>query len=426
MLVSDLVGSIALLVVCLGVSFCFSAVETAITSAGKAKLFALEQSHPEKAWVFRWVAENTQRALTVTLVGNNLANIASSSVATMVATLLYDGAQAILISIFTMTTFIVIFCEILPKNIAIVHSGRVLILFVPILRFLNTILAPVIAVTQSVVGVIGKVFGIDLDSYNSFVTREDVESIVRASGISGALEEGERKMIHSVITFEETRVSEVMVPRVDVKMLRLDTKVSEAIQMIQKTGHSRLPVYEKDVDSIVGMLYSKDLLKPLLAGKNNDPIENLLRTPIFVPETMRTVEVMELMRENQVHIAIVVDEYGGTGGLVTLEDLLEEIVGDIQDEFDDEKENIEEIAPGHYLVRAQINLEDLSDLVAYPFEVEEVDTLGGMVLYLCGNFPSEGQQVIYKDDWIITVVKVEHHRILEVELKHIEEDTLDE
>ena len=425
-MVSDLVGSIALLVVCLGVSFCFSAVETAITSAGKAKLFALEQSHPEKAWVFRWVAENTQRALTVTLVGNNLANIASSSVATMVASLLYDGAKAILISIFLMTSFIVIFCEILPKNIAIVHSGKVLILFVPILRFLNTILAPVMAVTQSVVGVIGKVFGIDLDSYNSFVTREDVESIVRASGISGALEEGERKMIHSVITFEETRVSEVMVPRVDVKMLSLDTKVSDAIQMIQKTGHSRLPVYEKDVDSIVGMLYSKDLLKPLLAGKNNDPIENLLRAPIFVPETMRTVEVMELMRENQVHIAVVVDEYGGTGGLVTLEDLLEEIVGDIQDEFDDEKENIEEIGPGHYLVRAQINLEDLSDLVAYPFEVEEVDTLAGMVLYLCGNFPSEGQKVVYKDDWIITVVKVEHHRILEVELEHIEEDALDE
>ena len=413
----DLVGSSSLLFVCLVLSFCFSATETAITAAGKAKFFALEQAYPKKSGLFRWVEENIQRALTVTLVGNNLVNIAASAIATDIATTLY-GREGLWVAVAGMTAAIVIFCEILPKNIAIVHCDKVLLVVLPLLRILNSLFAPVIILTQAIVRFIGKLFGLNLDNYSSFVTREDVESIVWASGKSGALEEGERKMIHSIISFEETRVAEVMIPRIDMAALPIETRVCDAITVFVKTGHSRVPVFERDMDAIIGMLYSKDLLDPLSKGLFEEPIATLLRKPVFIPETMKTVEVLDLMRKTQVHIAIVVDEYGGTGGLVTLEDLLEEIVGDIQDEFDDEKIPIEECENGCYLVKGQVNLEDLSEIVGDRFDFEEVETVAGMVLSLCGNFPETGQIVEY-GLWKITVIKVEHHRILEVRLEKI-------
>lgn len=413
----DLVGSSSLLFVCLVLSFCFSATETAITAAGKAKLFALEQAYPKKSGLFRWVEENTQRALTVTLVGNNLVNIAASAVATDIATTLY-GREGLWVAVAGMTVCIVIFCEILPKNIAIVHCERVLITALPLLRMLNSLFAPVIILTQAIVRFVGKLLGLNLDSYSSFVTREDVESIVWASGKSGALEEGERKMIHSIISFEETRVAEVMIPRIDMAALPIETRVCDAITVFLKTGHSRVPVFERDMDAITGMLYSKDLLEPLSKGLYDEPIRSLQRKPLFIPETMKTVEVLDLMRKAQVHIAIVVDEYGGTGGLVTLEDLLEEIVGDIQDEFDDEKIPIQECENGSYLVKGQVNLEDLSEIVGDRFDFDEVETVAGMVLSLCGNFPEMGQIVEY-GLWKITVINVEHHRVLEVRLEKI-------
>lgn len=417
----DLAGSSSLLFVCLFLSFCFSATETAITAAGKAKLYALEQAYPKKSGLFRWVEENTQRALTVTLVGNNLVNIAASAVATDIATSLY-GREGLLLAVAGMTACIVIFCEILPKNIAIVHCERALLLSLPLLHVLNTVFAPIIILTQAIVRFVGKALGLKLDSYSSFVTREDVESIVWASGKSGALEEEERKMIHSIISFDETRVAEVMIPRTDMAAIPIETHVCDAIAVFLKTGHSRVPVFERDLDAITGILYSKDLLEPLSKGLGDGPIEPLLRKPVFIPETMKTVEVLDLMRKTQVHIAIVVDEYGGTGGLVTLEDLLEEIVGDIQDEFDDEKIPVEKSEDGSYLVQGQVNLEDLSEIVGDQFDFEEVETVAGMVLSLCGNFPEAGRIVEY-GLWRITVTSVEQHRVLEVRLEKITDNS---
>ncbi len=418
---SDLVGSIGLLLFFLVLSFFFSSTETAITAAGKIKLKALESANPGKKEGYRWLGDNIQKALTITLVGNNLVNIAASTIATMVMTMFF-GRHGPIIAVTVMTTLIVIFCEILPKNIAIAHKESVLSLFLPPLRLFSFILSPVVFLVQRSVWAVGRLFGLELDTFMPFVTREDVEIMVHASGESGALEEDERKMIHGVISFEETRVSEIMVARTDMMAISSETSVAAASDIFLETGHSRVPIYEKDLDKITGVLYAKDLLGPLCRGMLETPVTTLQREPLFIPETIKTDEAFEIMKKEQVHIAIVVDEYGGTAGLVTLEDLLEEIVGDIQDEFDDETPDVMEESPGVYLVQGYVNLEDLSETLDYPFEFDEVDTVAGMLLTLCGNFPEEGESIIY-GPWKISAVEVVEHRILQVRIERSEKET---
>lgn len=416
---SELAGSIGLLLFFLVLSFFFSSTETAITAAGEMKLKALESSNPGKKGGYKWLRENIQRALTITLVGNNLVNIAASTIATMIMTAFF-GRHGPIIAVTVMTTLIVIFCEILPKNIAIAHKEGVLSLFLSPLRLCSVVLSPVVFLVQHSVWAVGRAFGLSLETYKPFVTREDVEIIVHASGESGALEEDERKMIHGVISFEETRVSEIMVARTDMMTFAAETTVSEASALFLQSGHSRVPIYEKDLDRITGMLYAKDLLGPLCRGVLDAPVSTLQRKPLFIPETIKTDEAFEIMKKEQVHIAIVVDEYGGTAGLVTLEDLLEEIVGDIQDEYDDETPDVLEQRPGVYLVQGYVNLEDLSETLDYSFAFDDVDTVAGMLLTLCGNFPQEGETVVY-GPWRIRAVEVVEHRILQVSIEAVEE-----
>ena len=231
-------------------------------------------------------------------------------------------------------------------------------------------------------------------------------------------------MIHGVIAFEEIRVSEVMEPRTDVYAIEQDGTAEEAVKIFIESGHSRIPVYREDLDQVIGILYAKDLLGPLAHSEKNISILKLMRKPLFVPETMKTDEALDTMKKSRTHIAIVIDEYGGMAGLITLEDLIEEIVGDIQDEYDTEIPEIQSEDENTYLVQGQVNLEELSDALAYPFDTafEDVDTLAGMVLELSGGFPTQGQLVTY-GSWDIHVLEVQNHRILQVRMKYIKERT---
>jgi CBS domain containing-hemolysin-like protein len=415
---SDLVESIGLLLVFLCISFYFSATETAITAAGKIKMKSLENTYPHRKKGFEWLAENIQKALTATLVGNNIVNIAAASLATTVSVALF-GKNGPIIAVIVLTSVVVVFCEILPKVISIGYKEQVLNMSLPILSAVYFVLSPVIYVIHGLIWCIGRLLGLKLDAKRSFITRADFEMMIRESGASGALEEDERKMIHGVIAFEETRVSEVMVPRTDMRTATFDTTVEDASAIFMETGHSRVPVYQTELDKITGMLYAKDLLAPLSRGMKGETVENLLRKPLFIPETIKTDEAFELMKKSQIHIAIVVDEYGGTAGLVTLEDLIEEIVGDIQDEYDDETPDVLDEGGGSYLVQGYVNLEDLSDTLGYPFEFDDVDTVAGMLLTIIGDFPKEGQSVCF-GPWKISAVEVEEHRVLQVRMERID------
>ena len=421
MVSSDIAGSIVLLVVLLILSIYFSATETSITAAGKGKLLALSDEYPHRKKGFLWLADNTARAINVTLIGNNLVNIAASAVATSVAITLF-GRFGPVFAVAVMTVLIVVFCEILPKNFAIAKKEGVLLFCLPFLRLISFVMTPVTLFLTFLLKGLGRITDTDLVSFSSLISREEIDHIVAEGSAAGALEEGERKMIHGVIAFEDTRVSEVMAPRIDVYAIDDDGTADEAVKIFVESGHSRIPVYKDDLDDVIGILYAKDLLAPLISGNTEVSILKVMRKPLFVPETMKTDEALEIMKKSKKHIAIVVDEYGGTAGVITLEDLIEEIVGDIQDEYDTETPDVRKEPDGSYLIQGQMNLEDLSEALSYPFEeaFEEVDTLAGMMLELSGNFPRQGQTVAF-GPWDITALEVQNHRIMEARLRFVQD-----
>ena len=415
---TDLYATLLLLFILLVLSNFFSAAETSITASSKGKLLALADEYPQRKKGLLWLSEHISDAINITLIGNNLVNIAASAVATALSIKLF-GTVGAAWSVLIMTALIVVFCEVLPKNIAISEQDSVLMRSLPALLKLRIILWPMVFVIQLVLSAVEKISGKKLVSYSGLASREELEHIVTEGSESGVLDEDESEMIHSIIDFEETKVSEVMVPRVDVEAIEIDASIEEAVRLSLKSGHSRIPVYSEDLDEIRGVLYAKDLLT-LLAGGQMKTIAEIMRKPMFVPETMKTDEVLETMKKAKKHIAIVVDEYGGTAGIVTLENLIEEIIGDIQDEYDRETPEIQQEGENCWLVQGQVNLEDLSDAVDYPFseEFDEVDTLAGMVLELSGNFPSAGETISYKS-WDFHVLDVQKHRVLEVRVKKI-------
>ena len=389
-------------------AFC-SASETAITTTGRSRLMVLQEKRPLFSSLFQWLIDDVQEALTVCLIANNIVNITASTLAASVVLQIF-GEGSLVYVVPVMTVLIVILGEILPKSAAMAYSDKVLVFSVPFLRLLAFLIAPFAWLMKRCVSLIGLLLRLDLRPQHVFVTREEIEQVVKIGEQSGALEAVERRMIDGIIDFEETRVHEVMVPRMDMVALEVSDPLGEAMEVFIEHGHSRLPVYEESLDNIVGVLYVKDTLKHLVDSELGQTVGTLMRKPLFVPETIRTVELLETMRRDHVHIAVVVDEYGGVAGLVTMEDILEEIVGEIQDEYDQEAPEIQEMEDGAYLVQGTPSLEDLREALNDSFESEDAENLAGLVLLLAGGFPKVGDVFEY-ENWRIQVVDLEDHRI---------------
>lgn len=392
----------------------FSASETSITAIGHGRILALREEKRSYAGHFEWLLRDSQRVLTLCLILNNVVNIGASVIAASVG-IQFFGSFGGVVVVPTMTILIVVFGEILPKSIAMIYPDKVLLLCLPLLRILAFLLTPLILILQETVRLIGMVFKINLKDQQTFVTRDEIERMVTIGEERGVFEEVERKMIHGIISFEETRAYEIMVPRTDVIAIPKDAPLQEAVERFMSHGHSRIPVYDENIDNIVGILYAKDTLKYFASGASSISIEDIMRKPMFVPESIHTDELLKLMKKDRVHIAIVVDEYGGVAGIVTMEDIIEEIVGEIQDEFDQESPDIQREEGGTWLVNGMVGLEDLSEVMSYPFESEDAESLGGLILSLAGNFPQSGEMFRY-GDWTIEVLEVEDHRIKQLRL----------
>ena len=400
----------------------FSGAETSITATGTSKLLMLSEQGKYKFLnsVFQWLINDTQEALTVCLIANNVVNIALSALASGLALKIF-GQAAIIIVIPVMTVLIVIFGEILPKSVAMIYSENVLIWSAPILRILAFLISPFAWSMKKFVSMIGILFHMNLNAQQVFVTRDEFEQLVKIGEESGAIEANERKMIDGIIDFDETKIHEIMIPRTDILMLEANDTLLEAVKLFIDHGHSRIPVYEETPDNITGILYVKDTLKNLLASDLECSVKDLLRKPIFVPETMRTSEVLESMRRDHIHIAIIVDEYGGVAGLVTMEDILEQIVGEIQDEYDQESPEIQKLEDNSYLIEGATSLEDINEELGSNFESEDAESLGGLVLILSGSFPAEGE-IFECGGWQIKVLEIEDHRIKMLSLKKINQE----
>ncbi|MCF4115057.1 MULTISPECIES: hemolysin family protein [Dethiosulfovibrio] len=415
-----LLKSLIFVIFLLFLSGLFSGGETAITATSRAKLLALRDRYMSFRKVLDWLLKDRQKALTTILIANNLVNIAASSLATTLAVMVFQK-HGVVLAVTSMTVLIVIFGEILPKSFALAKSEKVLFLTLHFIRFSSLVLSPFVWIIGGIVTAIGRLSKVDLSLQASFVTREEIEQVVTIGEASGALEESERRMIHGIISFEDTKVSEVMVPRIDMDVVDSDITIEELVPHLEEHGHSRIPIYEDSLDDIIGILYVKDLIGLLYSGKTGVKLASLKRDALFVPETMKVPDLFNIMKSRRIHMAVVVDEYGGTAGIITLEDLLEEIVGEIQDEYDHELPAIEEVEEGVYQVQGNMDLEDLSDFLGYPFESEDVESVGGLITDLSGDFPSTGSSVTY-GPWEFTVLSLADHRVMEVELRKIDSE----
>ncbi|MER3559420.1 MAG: HlyC/CorC family transporter [Armatimonadota bacterium] len=403
----------------------FSMAESALTSIRHGWVRMLEEKKHRLAPYFVAFKSEPSRFLSTVQVGLTLVGFLASAVAaTNLAQPLYSVLKPIeqaiglpmyglsVVFVASATAFAsVILGETVPRSIAITHAERVAMwVVVPLSLFDKIFFLPIVLVNFTTRSVL-RLFGIQMQRLAPVVSEEELRVLVEAGEEQGVIEEEEKEMIQSIFEFTDTIVREVMTPRVDMKCVPHDADVQAVIALIRKSGHSRIPVYEGTVDNILGIIHAKDLLQMCEGGKKV-PLQEVMRAAYFVPESKRVIDLLQDLRRQRTHMAIVQDEYGGTSGLVTLEDLVEEIVGEIQDEYDVEPTTTVETLPdGSLIIDARMHLDDASELLKTTLESEEFDTLGGYVL---GHQPSAGEAVIV-DGWQLRVHALEGHRIRTVQ-----------
>lgn len=364
----------------------------------------------------KWLT-NPNEMLTGLLVGNNIVNILASSIATVVTINLLGGTSSSSIAIATigMTIIILIFGEITPKIIAKNQSVKIAGIVVTIIYYFALILKPIIKILMMISKFIGRLLGIEIRDEGLMITEEDIISFVNVGEAEGIIEEEEKEMIYSIVGFGETTAKEVMTPRTSMFALEGERTLNEVWDEIIEKGFSRIPVYEDTIDNIIGVLYLKDVLGIIKDGKTDTPIKNFVRSGYFVPETKSIIEILQEFRSMKVHIALVLDEYGGIVGIVTIEDLIEEITGEIRDEYDTEEEElIHKIDENSYEVDGMIDIETLDKELAIGLpESEDYESLGGLIVTEMGRVAVVGDEIMI-DNVRLKVLEVDKMRVSKV------------
>jgi CBS domain containing-hemolysin-like protein len=309
---------------------------------------------------------------------------------------------------FTLAYFV--FVEAMSKTYGVLHSDRAALALAPIVWGLGRLLA---VPTRALIGLANVLLPGRGLKQGPFVSEEEIRSMAEVGHEEGSIEEQEKELIHSVFEFGDTLVREVMVPRPDMVVAPVDSSITGLLDLVLRHGYSRIPVYQGSLDEIVGVVYAKDLLRHLHAGKADVPLDKIMREPYFVPETKKVSELLREMQQRRVHIAIVLDEYGSTAGLVTIEDLLEELVGEIADEYDREEPQMEPVDDKTYRVNGRLSIDDVNELFDVELPHEEWDTVAGLMYGLLGAVPTQGETVSF-DDLVFTAEKVQGRRIAKV------------
>ena len=305
--------------------------------------------------------------------------------------------------------------EIVPRSIALRRPNETALLIARPLRFFMVFFAPLATVALGLSNLLIRPFGLTATFAAPMITEEELRAMLEASAQSGAIEEDEKEIIRNVISFGDTDVRQVMTPRIDVKAVDADAGLPALLELIVESGHSRIPVYENSVDTIVGIVHAKDLLPALARGERTVDVRPLMRLPLVVPENRRVDDLLDEFRRSSVQMAIVQDEYGGTAGLVTIEDLLEELVGEIQDEYDREDAQFQTLEPNVYRIDARMAIDDLNDLLDLDLPHEDFDTIGGFVFGQFGRQPDTGEAVRY-ENLEFTVEKTDGRRVDQIKL----------
>ncbi len=413
-------GEVILLIILFILSAFFSAAETALTSLPRIRVSRMVEQKVRGAKLVSELKGKPGEFLSTILIGNNLVNIAASALATSII-IRYFAARgwlnvgvAVGIATGIMTFLILTFGEIIPKTVAIRRADKFSLFVAPIILILGLILKPIAYFINFISRPFIYLLGGRAPEKGPFITEEDIKLILAAGEREGVIEEEEREMITSIFEFGETVVREVMTPRPDITAAEPTKSLEEIRKIILDSGHSRIPIYEGSLDNIIGVIYAKDLLK----ARPDANVRDILRTAVFVPETKKVSELLHEMQAARTHLAVIVDEYGMTSGLVTLEDLVEEIVGEIHDEFEREEKMIERIDENTFIVDGRFSLKDLNDRLKLEFPEKKYDTIGGFVFGQLGKAPSVGDAVRF-ENLLVSVERVHRRRITRVKIRKI-------
>ena len=354
------------------------------------------------------------------LIGNNIVNLSASSIATTLAIKLF-GNMGAGIATGILTLLILIFGEISPKTLATIHADKIALAYAGIISFLMKVLTPVIFLMNTLSLAFLRLLRVDPNAGRQVMTENELRTIMDVGHESGVIETEEHEMINNVFDFTDAEAKEIMIPRIDMTFVPVDASYQELLEIFRETRYTRLPVYEESNDNVIGILNMKDIL--LCEDQNLFSIREIMRTPFFTYEHKNTAELFSQMQESSINIAIVLNEYGTTAGLITMEDLLEEIVGEIHDEYDyNEEDDLYAINDVEYLVQGSMNLEDLCDSLEIHLESEDYDSIGGYMIGLLDHVPEEGESVTAPDGTVLRVDTMDKNRIEKIYIRIPDKD----
>jgi CBS domain containing-hemolysin-like protein len=414
---SDLwiLGAVAFLQV---VAAWLALAETSLTRMTRIRALHLEEQGRQGSRQLLRLVENPATFLNLVLLLVLIVQSLATALFNTVTTRWFGSGLGVLVAVTVITLITFVFAEVAPKTYAVQQTDRVALWVAPSIYFLTRL--PVLGQLTKLLIWLGNVVtpGKGLRGGPFAPSEDEVKATVDEATKGGEIEAEEREMIHSIFEFGDTILREVMVPRPDVVAVPVDSSLEEVLQAMLRTGYSRIPVYEGDLDDVKGLAYAKDVLRVLNEGRGDKPLAEILREPPVLPESMRAADALREMRKRASHMAIVIDEYGGTAGLVTLEDLLEEIVGEIADEYDREEPNVEPLPDGGYRVNARLGIDEVNDLLNVDLPATEWDTIGGLLFNLVGRVPTEGQEVEVQG-LRLRAERVQGHRVGRVRIHRV-------
>ncbi|AMM58563.1 hemolysin [Clostridioides difficile] len=410
---NNLIQIIFLIVLLIGSAF-FSASETALMSLSKIRIRYMQDEGVKGAKLVSSLIENPNKLLSSILVGNNVVNIAATSISTSLFIGLM-GEKGVALATAVMTVLVLIFGEITPKTIAANNSEKVSLLVSKPIKAIIFILRPIVWIFNIITNIIFKLFGITNKGAKSFITEEELKTMVNVSHEEGVLEMEEREIINNVFEFGDMQAKNAMVQRIDMVAIDMEDSYDEIIQVFKTEKLSRMPVYEETIDDIVGILNIKDIIFLSDEEIESFDIKNYMREPFFTYEFKKITQLLEEMKLEKSQMAIVVDEYGGTSGLLTIEDLVEVIVGDIEDEYDEEEDEIQVIKEDEYIVDGSTKIGDVNELIGVNLESEEFDSIGGFIIGHLSRLPEENE-VIEVDNIRFCIESIEKNRIKKIRI----------
>ena len=407
---SSSVSQIIALVFLVAMSAVFSSSETAITSVSKIKVRQLDQKDNKNAHLLKKLHDNMQATISTILIGNNIVNIAASSIATILFTKYFNENGAV-VSTVVMTIFVLIFGEVLPKTIAQYKNKSVALKFSRFIYLLTIIFKPIVKVLNLLTRLVIKLF-IGEDGDSSTLTEEELKTLVEVSEEEGVIKNQETEIMINALELKKTLAVDIMTPRTSMASVDIEDAENDLKEIIKNITYSRIPVYEDNIDDIIGVLHIKELAHKIIEDDSDFKIRDILKPAFYAYEYIPVVDLFKQMRAKNISISIIIDEYGGTSGIVTMEDILEELVGEIDDEYDNEKE-VTKLSDNEYLVDPEMRIDEVNERFDLNIQSEKFDSIGGFVIELLDRMPKSKDEVEFENLKFV-VVNVDKRKITQL------------